>query len=326
LRWISPRSLALGALALAIGLGLLAAVALRGDPEPAARTAADISTAELTFSDGLAQVDLGELHYVIGGRGPAILLIPGFPESWYAWRKLMPRLARTHTVIAVDPPGVGDSSIPAAEYDARDLAGSLAQLLREIGERRAAVVGHDLGGWTAYALARFHPDRVSRLAVLGAGLPGFGLERRLDPAAPDGVTLPHVVLLMQPSASVLLEGSEDELISRFLAPDEARPGTFDGGAATEYLRGISRPGRLDAALAPYRALPADVADNRSGGAPPLRLPVLGLDGERAGGELNLRTLRRAAPGAQTELVPDAGHFLPEERPGYLAARLLRFLG
>lgn len=289
------------------------------------RTADDISTAAISFTDRSADTDAGELHYVIGGEGPPVLLLSGFPETWYAWRKVMPLLAVDHTVIAVDPPGVGESSIPADELDSRDVAAGLSQLLRQAGAARAAVVGHDVGGWIAYALARFQPRSVSSLAVLGAGLPGFGLERRLDYSVAGRGSLWQLVLFMQPAAEVLLEDREEELVSGFLAAGETLPGTFDGGAEEEYVRALSRPGRLAAALAPYRAFYRDLEDNRSAGAPPLTLPVLALDGERAGGELNLRSVRRAAPGARSGLVPDAGHFFPEERPGYVADRLLRFL-
>lgn len=317
------RRLLVGALA----LGLIAFVGSRllagGDPD--APPAAAVSSGDASFADRTVRVGAEELHLVIGGSGPPVLLISGFPETWYAWRKLMPALARHHTVIAVDPPGVGDSSIPREDPDARASAAALAELLERLDEPRAAVVGHDLGGWSAYALARFHPGQVSRLAILGAGIPGFGLERRLDYSAAGRGSLWQLVFFMQPAAAVLLEGQEEALVSGFLAPDEARAETFDGGALEEYVRALSRPGRLEAALAPYRTFYRDLADNRAAGAPPLRLPVLGLDGERAAGELNLRTIRRAAPRARTELVPAAGHFFPEERPGYVARRLLRFL-
>lgn len=308
---------------LALALGLAGGA---GDDEPAAPTATDVQgLGGVAFSDLDVELKAGSIHVVRGGEGPAVLLIPGFPETWYAWREVMPSLAADHTVIAVDPPGIGGSSIPASDLDSRAVAAELAKLLRRLGFAKAAVVGHDVGAWRAFALARFRPRLVTRLALLGAGIPGFGLERRLDPASPGGVSLPHVLTFMEPGAAESLAGAEDDLVVDFLAPEDAREGTFDGGAASVYAAALSPPGRLDAALAPYRSLPDDLSLNRRAGPLPAGIPVLGLDGERAAGELNLRTVRKAAPSARTGLVPGAGHFFAEERPGFLAARLRRFL-
>ncbi len=244
-----------------------------------------------------------ELHYVRGGHGPGVVLLPGFPETWYAWRKVMGPLARRHTVVAVDPPGVGASSPARGSASARTTAARIAALVKRLGLRRVAVVGHDLGGWTAYALARFHSPLVTRLAILGAGVPGWGLERRRD-------------FSRRPRAG-------DGLVARYLGPDRQPAATFDGGALAEYLRAYSRPGRLRAALRPYRAFAADVAANRGG--PRLALPVLVLDADTAEGRANATDVRRAARRVQGGVVAGASHYLPEARPGLVSDRLLAFL-
>ena len=117
-------------------------------------------------------VDTGELrqHAVIGGDGPPLLLVHGWPESWYAWRLLMPELARDFEVIAVDQRGMGLSDKPQDGYDAGTLAGDLVALMDALGHERFAVVGHDTGYIISYALAADHPDRVERLVV--AEIPG----------------------------------------------------------------------------------------------------------------------------------------------------------
>jgi len=314
--------------ALAGGLLLagLVAYGLNGAREPVPRTAADVGSAGVQFSDRTAVVNGLRLHYVIGGSGPAVILLTGFPETWYSWRKVMPALARSHTVIAVDSPGVGESSVPAAGYDARAAAADLAALVRQLGVEDASVVGHDLGGWVAYAFARFHPGLAERLAILEAGIPGFGLERRLDYSAPGRGSLWQIIFFMQPSVpEMLLEGNEREFITGFLGPDRARPDTFDGGAVDEYVRAYTRPGRIAAALGQYRAFYRNLADNRAGRAAKLDSPVLVLGGARSRRRVDVGQARRAAKDVRGGVVPDAGHFVMEEQPGFVADRLIRFL-
>src|SRR3954452_17102277 len=117
-------------------------------------------------------IDTGELcqHAVIGGEGPPLLLVHGWPENWYAWRLLMPELARDFEVIAVDQRGIGLTDKPQDGYDAGTLAGDLVALMDALGHQRFAVVGHDTGYFIGYALAADHPDRVARVAL--AEIPG----------------------------------------------------------------------------------------------------------------------------------------------------------
>src|SRR5919199_3057803 len=117
-------------------------------------------------------IDAGGLrqHAVIGGAGPPLLLVHGWPQNWYAWRLLMPALARDFTVIAVDQRGIGLTGKPQDGYDSRTLAGDLVALMDALGHQRFAVVGHDTGLIIAYALAADHPERVDRLAI--AEVPG----------------------------------------------------------------------------------------------------------------------------------------------------------
>lgn len=288
------------------------------------KRATDIQGGGIVFRDGAASADGVRLHYVIGGQGPPVMLVAGFPQTWYAWRKVMPALARRHTVVAVDPPGIGESGLSPEGYDADRVAASLFALSRRLRLNRPAIVGHDLGGWFAYAYARRYPDRVSRLAILEAGLPGLGLERRLDFSEEGRGGLSHVVFFMKRSTpETLIEGREREYISSFLGRQPA--GTFDGGAVDEYVRAYSREGRLTPALAQYRAFYDNAAQNRAGRLPKLELPVLALGGSGGVGVLPLRNARRAARRVRGGSVRGAGHWLMEERPGQLGRRLLAFL-
>lgn len=332
------------ATALRVGLllvAVLAAVALRasvasddgpdrgapaaGAPE-AQRTGADAPTPP-GFRHAFADVGGGvRLHYVIGGRGPAVVLLHGFPQTWFAWRKVMPALAREHTVVAVDLRGAGRSSVPRTGYDKDTLAADVHGLLRRLGlARDVSIVGHDLGAWTAYAYARSHRDEVRRLAFLEAGLPGFGLERSLDFSQPrQGIW--HLAFFQQPEVPErLIRGRERYFLTEFLQPDRAEPGAFDAGALDHYVRAYTPPARLRAALEQYRAVYRDAAANRARAGPRLAVPVLALGGERATRAGPLEAMRRVAADVRGGVVPGAGHWLMEEQPGETVSRLRDFL-
>ena len=128
-------------------------------------------------------IDTADLrqHVVTGGDGPPLLLVHGWPQTWYAWRLLMPALARDFQVIAVDQRGTGLSGKPQDGYDTGTLAGDLVALMDALGHQRFAMAGHDTGMWIGYALAADHPDRVDRLAVAETPLPGVSRPRPCSP-------------------------------------------------------------------------------------------------------------------------------------------------
>src|SRR5262249_13359036 len=126
-----------------------------------------------TFTSRYVDTSDVRLHAVVGGNGPPLLLIHGWPWSWYYWRLVMPALARDFEVIAVDQRGIGLSDKPEQGYDTRTLANDLVGLMDARGHQQFAVVGVDTEMLIGYALAADHPDRVVRLAVGEAPLPGI---------------------------------------------------------------------------------------------------------------------------------------------------------
>lgn len=299
---------------------LAAALLIVGACSPAPPRPAGCGGTVPGFEHRAAQVGEARLHYVIGGEGPPVVLLHGFPETWFAWRHVLPRLAERHTVIAPDLRGIGCSSVEPGGYDKQTMAGDVHRLVTELGLERVAVVGHDLGGMVAFAYARSYPEQVTHLAVTGAVLPGFGLERLLDFSRP-GPGLPHLVFFMQPRLPErLLAGRLREYLAGFVGGPE----TVSRDAFDEYVAAYSRPGRLTAALGQYRALHRDAADNRRGLTAPLPMPVLALGGDpEASG--TAASLRRVARDVQVVSVPGAGHYLPEQRPAEFAAAVLDFL-
>jgi pimeloyl-ACP methyl ester carboxylesterase len=166
------------------------------------------------FTDTFASryVDAGalRLHAVIGGDGPPLLLVHGWPETWYAWRLMMPALAENFEVIAVDQRGMGLSDKPRDGYDTASVANDLVALMDALGHRRFAMVGCDTGMLIGYALAADHPDRVDRLALGEAPLPGVSPTPPLFLPGPLNERLWHIPFNALPEVNEkLVSGRED---------------------------------------------------------------------------------------------------------------------
>ena len=126
----------------------------------------------ITFSHHTTSVNGIKLHYVIGGHGDPVVLLHGWPETWYAWRHVMPALAKNYTVIAPDLRGLGDSSKPPTGYDGKTVAEDIHQLVTQLGYKTIFLVGHDIGTWVAYPYAAAHPTEVKGLAIMEVPPPG----------------------------------------------------------------------------------------------------------------------------------------------------------
>jgi pimeloyl-ACP methyl ester carboxylesterase len=273
------------------------------------------------FEQRSAGVAGAQLHYVIGGQGPAVVLLHGFPETWWTWRQVMPSLAESHTVIAPDLRGVGCSSMEAAGYDAAAMARDVHQLVESLGISQVAMVGHDTGGWVAYAYARQYREQVTHLVLSGAAIPGFGLEELLDFREP-GQGLPHLPFFIQPDVpEMLIGGKEQEYFATFINSAAMR----DSGAVDFYARSYARPGRLTSALAQYRALYTDADDNRRNAGPKLAMPTLALSGVGQTAQ-SAEGLRRVANDVTEAGIPGGGHYIHEERPIEVADTLTTFFG
>ena len=275
-----------------------------------------------------AFADLGDvrLHYVTAGSGFPVVLLHGWPQSWYEWRHVIPGLAERFRVIAPDLRGLGDSSRPADGYDKKTVGGDIWRLVHDVlGLSAFHLVGHDWGGPTAYAIAAAHPDAVRKLAVLDVTIPGDGSPnisqggRRWHHGFHQTLDLPEA----------LITGREDVYFGWFYRNYGAKPDAIAEADIAEYLRVYRQAGALRAGLAYYRAIPKDIADNAEIAARfKLPMPVLGLGGDRSWGRGMevVELLRRMAVNVQGGEVERCGHWMPEEQPGELLRRLLEFFG
>jgi pimeloyl-ACP methyl ester carboxylesterase len=278
-----------------------------------------------TFTSRYVEAGGLRQHVVSGGGGPPLLLVHGWPQTWYAWRLVMLALARDFTVIAPDQRGCGLSGKPADGYDTGTLAGDLAALMDALGHRRFAVAGHDTGMWIGYALAADHPGRVARLAVAETPLPGVSPSPPLLASAHLNNALWHFAFNRLADVNdQLVAGREEIYFGWQFATKAARP--LPEYAVRHYVDTLAADASaLHASFAIYRALNATIAQNQQRMTRRLPMPVLGIGGGHSLGEQVADTMKLAADDVQTLVIPGCGHHPAEETPEETLAALTAFL-
>lgn len=273
-----------------------------------------------------AYADLGDvlIHYATAGSGPPLVLLHGWPQTWYEWRHIIPDLAPHYTLVMPDLRGLGDSSRPVDGYDKKTVANDIWRLVHDrLGHRRFYLVGHDWGGPTAFALAAAHPDAVRRLVILDVVIPGDGGD-----FSQSGRRWHHAFHMTPDLPEALVQGRERLYIGWFYRAFGYRPDAISEADIDEYARTYAQPGAMRAGFGFYRALPRDAADNAAILAQfKLPMPVLGIGGANGrgrGAEVG-ESLGRVATDARGEIFAECGHWIPEEQPARLAAALRAFL-
>jgi pimeloyl-ACP methyl ester carboxylesterase len=271
-------------------------------------------------------IDTGEvgLHAVIGGEGPPLLLVHGWPETWYAWRLLMPALARDFEVIAVDQRGRGISDKPEDGYDTGALANDLVALMDALGHERFAVVGHDTGFAISYALAADHPDRIERVALAEIpGSPGAAPAPPVLVPGPVNDRLWHLPFnRIERLNEQLVVGREDVFFGwEFDAAAKKLPAEV----VSYYVGLLSDPDSLRGSFEFYRALDTTIAQDGERKTTRLPMPVLAIGGAASFGEHVGQAMEPVADDVKSVVIPDAGHFVAEEAPEEMLAALTEFL-
>jgi pimeloyl-ACP methyl ester carboxylesterase len=278
-----------------------------------------------TFSS--RYVDTGELrqHAVVGGDGPPLLLLHGWPQTWYAWRLVMPALARDFQVIAPDQRGTGLSGKPPDGYDTGTLAADLVALMETLGHQRFAVAGHDTGMWIGYALAADHPGRLARLAVAETPLPGLSPSPPLFANAHLNDALWHFAFNRLGEVNEqLVTGREEIYFGWQFATKAARQ--LPHYAVRYYVDALSAgPETLHASFAIYRSLDTTIAQNQERKERRLSLPILAMGGSHSLGGHVGATMKLAADDVQSLIIPDCAHWVAEEAPDETLAALTEFL-
>ena len=280
------------------------------------------------FEARVARVNGIRMHYLRAGDGPPVVLLHGWPQTSYMWRKLISVLARRYTVVAPDLRGYGLTDKPPGGYDKRTMAADVRALVHELGFDHVAIVGHDRGARVAHRYALDHPDEVRRVVMLDI-IPTRAMWQRLDLMLARGFW--HWLFHLQPDLPELLVGPQIETYLRYFFERWTYQRAPVEEAVPEYVRAFSGPGALRAGFADYRAsFPDDAEQDEASAAAGERLamPVLVLWGATGlVGQLPaLEIWREYATDVRGEAIPECGHFLAEEQPLEVLERLLPFLG
>ncbi len=272
-----------------------------------------------------AAVNGTELHYVTAGEhGTPVLLVHGFPESWWAFRSVIPLLAARHRVIAVDLRGFGDSRIAEDDHDSRTAAEDLHQLVAHLGLGPVHLLAQDISGGTAYRLATAHPEDVRSLVAVEMGLAGFGLEGFADVAHGGSW---HIGVLAAPGgiAELLLTGHERALLGSWAFPSMTLvEGAITDADVDEMSLGLARPGGWRGAIGLYRSMLAEGEEfRRTAAERPLDRPVLAVGA--GGGAFTATTWTQVVGGeVATAQLDGVGHYAALEAPEALTQAVLPF--
>ncbi|MEU5835708.1 alpha/beta fold hydrolase [Streptomyces diacarni] len=276
-------------------------------------------------------VDAGgvRLHAVEGGRpnAPALVLLAGFPQTWWAWRKVMPTLADRFHLIAIDLPGQGHSERPEGSYDTHTVAAYVHAAVEALGVSAYSLAAHDIGAWVAFSLALRYESRLHGLVLLDAGIPGITLPDAVpaDPAVA-WKTWHFAFHLVPDLPETLLTGRERAYVGWFLKVKALASDTFDDAEIDQYAAAVAADGGLRASLAYYRDAAASARKNHEALAQHhLTVPVLGISSSHGSIPDMAASLSPWADHTTGIVVPDAGHFIPDEQPDAVAAAVAGFL-
>jgi pimeloyl-ACP methyl ester carboxylesterase/quercetin dioxygenase-like cupin family protein len=254
------------------------------------------------------------------GSGPVVILVHGYAENSDSWAPLAADLMKDHTIVVPDLRGIGRSSKPEGGYDKKTQAKDLRTVITTLGFDNTVVVAHDIGNMVAYAYAALYPDKVERLVVMDAPIPGIE---------------PWNTILLNPGvwhfnfhgpdAERLVAGRERIYFDRIWNDFTGDPSKPDEDTRNFFTASYAQPGGMRAGFAQFAAFSTDAADNKIFEQVKLTMPVLAVGGEKSFGPLQAVIMRHVAVNVQEAVVPHSGHWLMEESPAYTVSLVRKFL-
>ena len=262
------------------------------------------------------------IHVRSAGTGPAVVLLHGYGETGDMWIPLATALVKDHQVIVPDLRGLGLSAKPAGGFDKKTQAADVAAVMDALGATKADVVAHDIGNMVAFQVAARYPQRVRRLVLIDAPVPGVG---------PWDEVLKNPLLwhfrFGGPDMERLVAGRERIYLDRFWNEFSASPDRFTEAARVHYAALYAMPGAMHSGFAQFAAFDQDAIDNRAflAGGGRLKMPVLAVGGAKSFGPMMATVMRAAADDVTEAQVPDSGHWIMEENPGATTKLVTDFL-
>jgi pimeloyl-ACP methyl ester carboxylesterase len=297
----------------------------------AVTTASAADSAEPEVIDGVkfeqrfAEVNGIQMHYLIAGDGrKPVLLIHGFPGDWRNWKLIMGKLVNQgYTAVVPDFRGAGKSSAPSSGYDKKTMAQDMHALMRSLGFKETAIVGHDIGTNIAYLYAAQFPGEVKKLVLMDSFLPGIpGWEQGYD-----GRPGKWHFRFFGDTALQLVKGRErtyvDMFWNEFVVP--GNPSVPEADRAT-LAKDYAREGRMKVAFALYSTWPInDAPDNQAYATKKLEIPVLSIGGDHSRGKTLAEQMPQIAENPQSLIIKNSGHFVLEEKTDETSAAIFKFL-
>lgn len=272
------------------------------------------------FLSETATVNGVTIHYVRGGKGPAVILIHGFPQDWFEYSRIMPALAKQFTVIAVDLRGIGGSSPAPDGYDAANMAEDIHQLALVLKLEHVYIVGHDIGGHVAYAFVRRFPQITRGAMILDTPIPGIEGWEEIEGAP----FMWHMHFMQVPDlAEKLVDGRQAPYLGYFF-----QFGKFTPEEIAHYMQSYATGAQLHAIFEMYRAFSANAQFNAAqrelmsiplfvgtgDGSPFAKLVPTIATGLRAHGCTHV----------ETSLIHGAVHYVVEDQPEQVADLIGRY--
>jgi pimeloyl-ACP methyl ester carboxylesterase len=254
------------------------------------------------------------------GSGPVVVLIHGYAETSDSWAPLAAELVKTYTVIVPDLRGIGSSSRPATGYDKKTQAADIRAVVTTLGFDHTFVVSHDIGIMVAYAYAALYPDKVDRLVVMDAPLPGI--------APWDDLVKDHRLWHFSfwgPDEERLVQGRERIYLDRIWNDFSASPTQPDDATRKFFAAQYAKPGAMRSGFAHFKAFDQDAKDNQVFAQTKLTMPVLAVGGAKSFGANQAVVFRNVAVNVREAVVPNSGHWLMEESPTYTVALIRDYL-
>jgi pimeloyl-ACP methyl ester carboxylesterase len=277
--------------------------------------------AQKQIEDRFANVNGVRLHYLIAGKGDPVVLLHGYAENSHMWRPLMVELAKSHTVIAPDLRGFGQSSKPLTGYDKKTMAQDIHALALSLGYHRETVVGHDIGLMVAYAYAAQYPGEVDRIVLMDAFLPGVGDWKTVWLLR----DLWHFHFYGETPLK-LVAGRERIYFEHFWNDFAADPKHSVSEIDRRfYARSYAQPGAMRAGFEVFRNFEQDAKDFAQFAETKLTMPMLVLAGEKASGEFLIEQARLVDTNVDGVVIKGKGHWLMEEATSEVIPQLVAFI-
>lgn len=277
------------------------------------------------FSNHYANVNDTKLHYVSGGEGEPLILIPGYPETWWAYHKVMPILATKYHVIVIEMRGMGSSDKPTGGYEKKNMAKDIYEVVKILGFGKVNIGGHDIGAHVAFSFAANYPETTSKLILLDTPHPDAGMYQLpmlpilgVDNVYPWWLAFNQVKELPEQ----LLAGRMEIIIEWLFENLMKNKNSISNFDKAIYASAYNSKDAIRASNAWYQSFGQDIEDSKTYNK--LTMPVIGIGG--SGYEMLQMSLPNTTTDLHLKKVEESGHFILAEKSNETAKFIIEFLG